>query len=57
MRDQGRLTFYCELYVIPHLVIRQAGILVREVVKFQKNVGHGDWPCIISGGQDFLLIS
>jgi hypothetical protein len=57
MSDQGRLTFYCELYVIPHLVIRQAGILVREVVKFQKNVGYGDWPCIISGGQDFLLIS
>ncbi|KAF7966069.1 hypothetical protein HWV62_40224 [Athelia sp. TMB] len=29
---------------------RQAGILVREVVKFRDVIGHKDWPCIISGG-------
>lgn len=30
---------------------RQAAILVREVTKFRKDIGHEDWPCIISGGK------
>jgi len=32
---------------------RQAGILVREVVKFGKDISHDDWPSIISGDFNF----
>jgi len=32
---------------------RQAGILVREVAKFRKDIGHDDWPCVISGDFNF----
>ncbi|KZT30491.1 Endonuclease/exonuclease/phosphatase [Neolentinus lepideus HHB14362 ss-1] len=28
---------------------RQAGILRREVIWFQKNNGYDDWPCIVAG--------
>ncbi|KAF8676612.1 hypothetical protein AX14_004870 [Amanita brunnescens Koide BX004] len=29
---------------------RQAGILVREIVKYQSRMGIGHWPCVIAGG-------
>ncbi|KIM85320.1 hypothetical protein PILCRDRAFT_66690 [Piloderma croceum F 1598] len=32
---------------------RQAGILVREVVKFRNDIGHDGWPCLISGDFNF----
>lgn len=32
---------------------RQAGVLIREVVKFRKDAGHDDWPCVIGGDFNF----
>ncbi|KAJ6604734.1 Endonuclease/exonuclease/phosphatase [Mycena vulgaris] len=32
---------------------RQAGILVREIVKFRSDLGLGHWPCMIAGDFNF----
>jgi hypothetical protein len=30
---------------------RQAGILLREVVKYRENLGLSSWPCFLAGGK------
>jgi len=32
-------------------IVRQAGILLREVIKFRDENGHTNWPCILAGGK------
>lgn len=30
---------------------RQAGILLREVVKYREDLGLSSWPCFLAGGK------
>lgn len=51
MNEHGRLTFIVTFHISQAFCYRQAGILVREVLKFRKDSGYDDWPCIINGGK------
>lgn len=42
---------------MPIFIVRQAGILQREVLRFRSRLGLDEWPCIIGGGLSSLILS
>ena len=34
--------------------LRQAGILLREVIRYRENLGLLSWPCVLAGGKSYI---
>ena len=51
MNELGRcFCLMCSITVI-RSALRQAGILLREVVKYRESLGLLSWPCFLAGGK------
>ncbi|KAL0951070.1 hypothetical protein HGRIS_007808 [Hohenbuehelia grisea] len=54
--DKGVIVATTHLFWHPRYTYeraRQAGILLREVVRFQSDIHRADWPCVIGGDFNF----
>lgn len=56
MNEPGKwFCLMCSTTVI-RSALRQAGILLREVVKYRESSGLLSWPCFLAGGKSRIYL-